>query len=54
VNILVALVVGLVIWVCAWTFGIKAFDAFLVTIALVAGAVAYNLFVAPIRDELRP
>jgi hypothetical protein len=54
VNVLVALVVGLVFWVCAWTFGIKAFDAFLVTLALVLGAVTYNLFVAPIREQLRP
>jgi hypothetical protein len=53
VNVLVALVVGLVIWVTAWTFGIKAFDAFLITVALVVGAVAYNLFVAPLREQLR-
>jgi uncharacterized membrane protein len=54
VNVLVALLVGLVFWICAWTFGIKAFDAFLVTLALILAAVTYNLFVAPIRDSLRP
>ena len=53
-NVLVALLVGLVLWVTAWTFGVKAFDAFLITVALVVGAVAYNLFVAPMRDQLRP
>lgn len=39
--VLVTLTVGLVIWVTAWAFGIKAFDAFLFTglIALVAAAV---------------
>jgi hypothetical protein len=52
-NVLVALLVGLVFWICAWTFGIKAFDAFLVTLALVVGVVAYNLFIAPIREAYR-
>jgi hypothetical protein len=54
VNVLVALVVGLVVWICAWTFGIKAFDAFLATLALVLLAVTYNLFIAPVRQQLRP
>jgi uncharacterized membrane protein len=53
-NVLVALTIGLVWWLVAWTFGIKSFDAFLLTLALVLGAVAYNLFVAPIRRQLRP
>jgi Mn2+/Fe2+ NRAMP family transporter len=52
-NVLVALTVGLVFWICAWTFGLKAFDAFLVTIALVLAVVTYNLFVAPIREQYR-
>jgi len=29
--VLVTLTVGLVIWIVAWAFGIKAFDAFLFT-----------------------
>jgi hypothetical protein len=33
--ILVTLTVGLVWWIAAWAFGIKAFDAFLVTVAMV-------------------
>ena len=53
-NVLVALTIGLVWWVTAWAFDIKSFDAFLLTIALPLGAVAYNLFVAPIRQQLRP
>ena len=36
--VLVALTVGLVWWITAWAFGIKAFDAFLLTAALVVGA----------------
>lgn len=43
--VLVTLTVGLVIWVTAWAFGIKAFDAFLFTaiIAFVAAAVQIAL-----------
>ena len=41
--ILWALLVGLVIWVVAWALGIKAFDAFLVLVALVVGAAAFRL-----------
>jgi len=29
--VLVTLTIGLVIWIIAWAFGIKAFDAFLFT-----------------------
>ena len=43
--VLVALTVGLVVWIVAWAFGIKAFDAFLFTalIAFVAAAVQMTL-----------
>jgi hypothetical protein len=39
--VLIALTFGLVVWVVAWAFGIKAFDAFLFTglVVLVAAAV---------------
>ena len=30
-SILIALTVGLVWWIAAWAFGVKAFDAFLFT-----------------------
>ena len=30
-TVLVTLTVGLVWWIAAWAFGIKAFDAFLLT-----------------------
>jgi uncharacterized membrane protein len=39
----VTLVVGLVWWIAAWAFGIKAFDAFLLTAAMVVGAAAYTI-----------
>ncbi len=41
--VLVALVVALVGWICAWSFGVKAFDAFLLTVALVVGAAAFQM-----------
>jgi hypothetical protein len=39
-SILVALTAGLVFWIAAWSFGIKAFDAFMVTALLVVVAAA--------------
>ena len=50
--VLVALTVGLVWWIAAWAFGIKAFDAFLLTAAMVIGAAAY-VMVKTFLDRLR-
>jgi len=49
--VMVALTVGLVWWITAWAFGIKAFDAFLLTLFLVVSAAAYQL-VKPHLDQL--
>jgi hypothetical protein len=49
--VLVALTVGLVWWIAAWAFGVKAFDAFLLTVALVAGAAAFQI-VKPFLGKL--
>ena len=49
--VLVTLVVGLVWWITAWAFGIKAFDAFLLTLALVVGAAAFKM-VKPFLDQM--
>ena len=49
--ILVALLVGLVWWITAWAFGIKAFDAFLLAAALVVSAAAFQM-VKPFLDQL--
>jgi hypothetical protein len=49
--VLVALLIGLVWWISAWAFGVKAFDAFLVTVALVVGAAAF-MIVKPFVDQL--
>jgi hypothetical protein len=48
---LVALTVGLVWWIAAWAFGIKAFDAFLLTMALVVSAAAFQI-VKPYLDQM--
>ena len=49
--VLVALVVGLVWWITAWSFGVGAFDAFMLTIALVVGAAAV-MMVRPFINQL--
>jgi uncharacterized membrane protein len=49
--VLVALLVGLVWWITAWAFGIKAFDAFMLTLALVVGAAAFQM-VKPFLDQM--
>ena len=43
--VLVTFTVGLVVWITAWAFGIKAFDAFLFTalVTLTAAAVRIAL-----------
>jgi hypothetical protein len=51
VGVLVALTVGLVFWIAAWAFGIKAFDAFMVTAALTLTAATARL-AAPFVNQL--
>jgi len=51
VTVYITLVVGLVWWITAWAFGIKAFDAFLLTAAMVVGAAAY-VIVKPFIDRM--
>lgn len=53
-RLLVVLTIGLVFLITAWTFGIKALDASLVVLLLLIGVVAYQLFIEPVRDQLRP
>jgi hypothetical protein len=50
-GILVALAAGLVFWLTAWALGAKAFDAFLVPIALVLMAVTARML-APFVKQL--
>jgi hypothetical protein len=51
VSVLVALTVGLVFWIVAWAFGMKAFDAFMVTALLVVVAIAVRA-VSPFVKQL--
>lgn len=50
-QILVVTLVGLVWWISAWAFGIKSFDAFLITAGLVVGSAAVYVF-APYVQRL--
>jgi hypothetical protein len=51
VIVLITFTIGLVWWLVAWALlGIKAFDAFLLTIALTVGAAAYTI-VKPFVDQ---
>jgi len=43
VIVLVTFTVGLVFWIVAWAFGIKAFDAFLFTMFLTVNAAAVQI-----------
>jgi hypothetical protein len=43
VGVLVTLTVGLVWWVAAWAFGVKAVDAFLLTAGMVVAAAAIHI-----------
>ena len=49
--VLVTFTVGLVWWVCAWAFGIKAFDAFLLTVFITLVAATF-VIVKPFLDQL--
>ena len=50
-TVYVTLVIGLVWWVAASALGVKAFDAFLLTAAMVVGAAAY-VIVKPFLDRM--
>jgi len=50
--VLVTLSIGLVWWICAWAFGIKAFDAFLLTVFMVVCAAAF-VMVKPFLNKMR-
>jgi hypothetical protein len=49
--VLVTFTIGLVWWVSAWAFGIKAFDAFLLTVFITVVAATF-VIVKPYLDQL--
>lgn len=52
--VLVALTIGLVIWIVGWSLGIKPFDAFLITLALTLGAVTVRQMMPFLNKLLKP
>jgi hypothetical protein len=50
--VLVTFTVGLIWWICAWAFGIKAFDAFMLTVFITLVAATIVIF-KPFLDQLR-
>ncbi|HYP48076.1 MAG TPA: hypothetical protein VEQ61_05515 [Thermoleophilaceae bacterium] len=42
-GVLVTLTIGLIWWICAWAFGIKAFDAFILTTVMVVVAAGLRI-----------
>ena len=51
---LVALTIGLVFWIIAWSLGVKAFDAFMVTILLTLIAATARVMMPFINRILKP
>jgi hypothetical protein len=49
---IVSLTIGLVIWIVLWAIGVKAFDSFLVTIALVLPAAIWQIYGSGIKKLL--
>jgi predicted PurR-regulated permease PerM len=54
VQVIVALTVGLVVWIVLWALGVKSFDAFMITILLVISAATARIAEPFVRDRLRP
>ncbi len=52
--VLVTLTVGLVLWIVAWAFGIKAFDAFLFTSFITVVAAGWRIARPAGKRPLRP
>jgi hypothetical protein len=49
--ILMTFAIGLIWWICAWSFGIKAFDAFLLTVFMTIVATTV-VMLKPFVDQL--
>ena len=53
-SVLVALTVGLVFWIIAWSLGVKAFDAFMVTILITLVAATVRIMMPFVNRILKP
>ena len=49
---LVALTIGLCVWIIGWSVGIKSFDAFLLTLLIVLPVAAWHIFGPGIKKLL--
>jgi predicted PurR-regulated permease PerM len=54
VQVLVATVVGLVIWIVLWALNVKAFDSFMLAIAIVLGATVAWMVGPYVRSLFKP
>jgi hypothetical protein len=54
VGTLIALTTGLVFWICATALGMKSFDAFMVTLALLLAGVTGRLVMPYVRERILP
>ncbi len=53
-QIYTATVVGLVLWIVLWALDVKAFDSFLLTIAIVLGATVAWMAGPYVRNLIKP
>jgi hypothetical protein len=53
-QIFVATVIGLCIWIIMWALDVKALDGFLVTIAIILGATVAWMAGPWVRNTLKP
>ena len=53
-QVLVALTVGLVVWIVLWALGVKSFDGFMITALLVVSAATARLAEPFVRERFRP
>ena len=53
-TVLVATVVGLVLWITLWAFDVKAFDSFMLTLAIILGATVAWMVGPFVRNMLKP
>jgi hypothetical protein len=51
VSVLVTFTIGVAIWITGFAFGVKSFDAFMITILLVVGAITVRA-ARPLVDML--
>jgi hypothetical protein len=52
--VFVSAVVGLVLWIVLWAFDVKAFDAFLLTLAIVLSATVAWMATPFVKRMLKP